>query len=553
MVEAGGPARWRPLAMALLLPVLPALVAAGVVVHARVSKAPALSAPPPVLTARSGAAMAYDPERHVVVLFGGQANTGTELDDTWVWDGERWHQLHPASAPSPQSHAALAWDPALHRLVLFGGSVENMHPGSTAGTWTWDGRNWEQDRHGPLPEMSGQPALAYDQARRQLVLAATAIAMTKVVAAPSWTPAPRGMPMSVQPTVTWTTTLRTWIYTRTGWVEQAAAALPGGLLGDPALGFDPVARRLVLFERRPAGFCTGTVGSSVAVESGTSLVAAPSAVGTHPSTRPSGLAAPPVETSSPVSSMCGLGEQPPVPLGPRWWDGTTWHRGGYRGLQGAVEATPVQDAQVEQLTVVQDGELWAWTGQHWTRRSHQGPFGERFSFGLATDPARANIVLVGGDAEGTTGSDTWTWDGQAWTYRAGALPGASPVAKSRRFGEQPGGCAADLEPIVTPDMDGAGRVHLVLDLTDACVSAGLKLQLVDRGSRRPLAVDGNDTPIKVKSSSEELVWQNWCARPGELAGVQFDAGRAGVVVTVLMPPPCLDPHQGSSLRVTINQ
>ena len=36
-------------------------------------------------------AMAYDPERQVIVLYGGYGGGELILDDTWEWDGAAWH------------------------------------------------------------------------------------------------------------------------------------------------------------------------------------------------------------------------------------------------------------------------------------------------------------------------------------------------------------------------------------------------------------------------------------------------------------------------------
>ncbi len=39
---------------------------------------------------RGSPAMAYNPERKKILLYGGFDSSGNELDDTWEWDGSQW-------------------------------------------------------------------------------------------------------------------------------------------------------------------------------------------------------------------------------------------------------------------------------------------------------------------------------------------------------------------------------------------------------------------------------------------------------------------------------
>jgi hypothetical protein len=159
------------------------------------------------ISARSGAAMAYDRDHHQMVLFGGQGAGGL-LNDTWTWDGTQWHQQHPSASPGSRSDAVMAWDPASHRLILTGGmgsttsgnpnhicpmlglpepaTVPNMGPTATSGrgkanivppsgvpvpcgpsieplreTWSWDGSNWT-DTHARNQLPAGSVQLAAD-------------------------------------------------------------------------------------------------------------------------------------------------------------------------------------------------------------------------------------------------------------------------------------------------------------------------------------------------------------------------------------------------------
>jgi hypothetical protein len=129
--------------------------------------------------ARSGAAIAYDENRGVVVMFGGTANGTTPLEDTWTWDGARWTQRHPAVSPSPGSLGPpttpgrgpkpqalpgllMADDAASGSLVLYG---------IPSSTWTWDGQNWHRFSTAP-PERgtNDAAAMAYDPGSRSVLL-----------------------------------------------------------------------------------------------------------------------------------------------------------------------------------------------------------------------------------------------------------------------------------------------------------------------------------------------------------------------------------------------
>jgi hypothetical protein len=91
--------------------------------------------------ARAGARMAFDAKRRVMVLHGGSRNRGM-LSETWTWDGRRWRMVSE-EGPSPRGYHALAYDPVRERVVLFGGQstmgADSTLPGDT---WEWDGRQW---------------------------------------------------------------------------------------------------------------------------------------------------------------------------------------------------------------------------------------------------------------------------------------------------------------------------------------------------------------------------------------------------------------------------
>ena len=96
----------------------------------------------PTPPGRSNATLAYD--GHQLILFGGfRFNPGPNyLNDTWAFDGARWHQLFPASSPSARSSAGvLQQGPG--GVVIVGGISETAQASTYYNDmWRWDGSNW---------------------------------------------------------------------------------------------------------------------------------------------------------------------------------------------------------------------------------------------------------------------------------------------------------------------------------------------------------------------------------------------------------------------------
>lgn len=118
-------------------------------------------------TARSSHAMAWDPARRRVLLFGGQDGVG-ELGDTWEWnpDTRNWTQLSPATSPPARAGAKMVYDHVRQRMVLFGGFDGTNSAGDT---WEYDGTTWAQvATTGPAARQ--QHGMVFDDARGVAVL-----------------------------------------------------------------------------------------------------------------------------------------------------------------------------------------------------------------------------------------------------------------------------------------------------------------------------------------------------------------------------------------------
>ncbi|MBA2540404.1 MAG: hypothetical protein H0V17_12260 [Deltaproteobacteria bacterium] len=131
-----------------------------------------------VPAARNQARMVYDVENQRVVMFGGVVDiSGTSLADTWVWDGSEWEDISSSvggadGSPSARTGHAMAYDPIRREIVMFGGGTLGANAMfATDAMWIFDTRTstW---RLGPPggPFTRSDAALAWNNARRAVVL-----------------------------------------------------------------------------------------------------------------------------------------------------------------------------------------------------------------------------------------------------------------------------------------------------------------------------------------------------------------------------------------------
>jgi large repetitive protein len=122
-------------------------------------------------TARSQAGMAYHTPTGQVVLFGGVNGTGTNLNDTWTWNGTTWTQQSPATSPPARTYPSMAYDPATGQAVLFGGVSGSSGNGTDLNdTWVWNGTTWTLQNTSVSPTARYAFGMDYDAATGQIVL-----------------------------------------------------------------------------------------------------------------------------------------------------------------------------------------------------------------------------------------------------------------------------------------------------------------------------------------------------------------------------------------------
>ncbi len=144
---------------------------------------------------RRNAAMACDPARKSILLYGGMDSGGTGsmesigriVGDTWEWKPEtrQWSQLHPSASPGPLYSHAMVTDTGRAKLLLFDGIAPDLDylyplPGSPRtrnplnnDVWEWDGASTTWTNRTPIsfaatPFGSGDQNLTFDQARQKM-------------------------------------------------------------------------------------------------------------------------------------------------------------------------------------------------------------------------------------------------------------------------------------------------------------------------------------------------------------------------------------------------
>ena len=394
-------------------------------------------------------AMAYDPVRGQVVVFGGQetyVSGTTTVNDTWLWNGTSWVGQTPAGSPSARTDALMAFDLVHGVTIMYGTGEQDI--------WEWDGLAWTQVTPiaaPPAPSARWGAGIAYDSTRHVVVLFGGSGALQDVWEwnGHSWSnktpasgsqPAGRYYPGMVYDSSTQVTLVfgganssnanqnDLWAWNGSMWQQRLPGSSPPARSG-MAMSFDSTRHVTVV---------TGGInGANDVWEWDDTLLTwtnTTPASGTKP---PSGLMFPAMVYDASHSQTLLFGGY--YNFGSNFskltftWDGSSW-----------AQLTPVTSPPPrygEGLTYDSDrgrvilfggeayelgvygenAETWEWDGGNWSDRTatHTKPLG-RVSPMLAYDPVKKKPLLFGGNTTGSIArADTWELD--ASTQRQGAV------------------------------------------------------------------------------------------------------------------------------------
>ena len=340
---------------------------------------------------RQGARLAFDPVTKTMILFGGVSGeaanpAATFHDDTWSWDGVQWTRLSPATSPSPRAYPAVATDPVRNEVVLLGGRRVELSAGTLvytdhADTWTWDGATWTlRIQSGPVPRAGAQRALAFDRELGRLVRQPALVSGERM-----------------------------WSWTGTSWSDDSPVpnTTVRGLVPDPVTGVAVLVASNGELRRR-----TGTSWT---------VIASP--------------ASPAPRTDAGIAAWARTGRvvlfggtdgnaNQPTPYADTWeWDGLAWTEttttsgtpppGGF--------TTAMAEDPVDGILLVAGSATWRYDSAGWHALPAPTPSGLLEPI-MTFDRARNVVVLVGA-AFGGPILQTWEWDGVAWTN---VTPSATP-------------------------------------------------------------------------------------------------------------------------------
>ena len=483
---------------------------------------------------RNYPALAYDPKRQRTVLYG-----DTLTHDTWEWDGEAWTELTVVTDPGPRAKAAMTWDPQLGKIVLFGGTVTSSV--WFTDTWTWDGTTWAQ-----IPSASpalSQPALAYDFARDVLVLTGLDATNARVVeelgADESWHAVPSAgqSPGAGVGTLAWDPVAGAVMLSnnvKTGWASwngsQWTSIAPAVTFGGEAplatLGRHDavVAWNASQFYRRidttDAWVVDRVLGTYNADAAGGAAV-------TYDMIRRRAVWIGSFSSPTDVWSYDGGWES--YPAAPASFE------------DASAAYDPVRDRIVVFGGVLTGGDTWtvdAATLTDWQLESPPTSPSARKDSALAFDVARGNAVLFGGIETGTNAAlgDTWTWDGATWTRETGPAPSARVTTLAydplRQRTVMFGTVALGGVPLMADTWEWDGSAWMEIATPEAPEPQTSSIAW-DAGSRRVILVGGSSLPDAWAydgATWREIVQANPFTNIPEAGVLVPDPSGAGVVL-----------------------
>ena len=363
----------------------------------------ARQATPAAPAGRQDARMVYDAARRQVLLYGGNVGDDSKaLADFWAWNGDRWTVVQTAT-PKQRDHFGMVYDSARKVVVMFGGFVDQVWSNDT---WEWDGSTWHLMSPPRAPDPRGEFVMAYDPKRGVVVLAGG---------------------FTDQPSTRYFND--TWEYDGTTW-HQVSTSTPSGLaLG--AMAYDTIGHRMIAY----GGYDGGSISAQTYAYDGTTWTPLGQA-------QPGVLYKQDMASDAVTGTIVMYGGETDL-LGPATVSARTWIWNGAAWALAPAQSVPTTSAFAaaaydplrgrewmfggQDATLTATSQLWSYDGSIWTKKTPAGGPSARVNATAAYDAARHDMVVFGGGtANNPVPNETWLWDGTSWML---ATPTSSPPAR----------------------------------------------------------------------------------------------------------------------------
>lgn len=339
----------------------------------------------------------YDPATHAIVMCDG----GSPLR-LWSWDGSTWTELTSLPTPIPKQGARVTTDVRRNELVIVGYASEDGIHDPVAMMWRWDGVAW---RHRDVEESSASTGLVvsvYD-ARRGVVVAASGGNISEFDGV-AWTTRTAVIPAWQKQSVA---------YDQDRGVTLVFGGISGAVLSDDMYSWNGSTASHVDAPTRPSprqgASMVWDAAEHRAVLFGGACNECEDALATWLWNGASWVRTMPVP--SPSARMLAASAYDPIRAEVVLFGGGAGHD---QGL----------------------GDTWTWSSGVWTQHMLSVGPSPRDSAAMAWDASRQRIVLIGGYAGSHALQDVWEWDGNSWVAVAvdGFLPRSNPGVSSRAGG-----------------------------------------------------------------------------------------------------------------------
>lgn len=403
---------------------------------------------------RTGFAVAHDPIKNHVLLFGGVASDGTTvLGDLWEWDGLRWIKRTPTGV-APTARRAAGFACTKMRCVLFGGSTSTGDGGELNDAWQWDGSSWTQITFSGPPTQRKSAVWIADVDRDVFDLVG-GNAGSSIVRSDAWELEPTRWIQTansgtfIQSLVSgaYDETLhrpmvvmgqQTWTFSNPTWSNQVQSPAPLNLAD---LAYSPIAGRVI-------GFSSSMMQPGVVTpwvfETSTSPPSWSAKAPRVPNDGAAGPAGGPSRTIAAydakrartivVDAATGSGSS----AGTWEWNGIGWRRTLVTGPAASSGGALAYDPECN--TTIQHGgqsspylaNLWTHDGAKWTA-GPTAPVARAFH-AMTFDEARGALVVFGGLTGAGPDQTTYEWRGacgqKAWANASPLAPAMSPPKRS---------------------------------------------------------------------------------------------------------------------------